>query len=790
MNQKTTIVLLVLCLLVVGYVLCYQMNWLGLGKSDESASRLGKPLIEDPPANAKVTRIELRQDGRETIVAERRGEQWILTQPVEVRANFGPVDGLITALKDLKIAAVHREGDDERPSKEVAGFDRPRAVLIVEGTRIKPKEEKDKKDAKEGEAKKEGEEEKEPEEEAVHYELTVGSRDPLSDKVYVRLAGDKTIYAVTPDPMDKLNVKLADLRTRDFWEIQSARIDQIVLDTAKGKLTLARDDNTWRVAEPIQSAANQTAANDLANDLANLQVAEWRDDQAGGEGFGLSKPSATVEVRTIEKPAEPATTQPERPAQPAVYKTYKLELGLSFGGKTFARLADGKAVFTLDTSNVDDLKKGLDELREKKLTTVSRYNVVSVEIAAGDMTTRLIKDANSEWRILAPVEAKADESAVNKWLDAVLAVQADSFEDTPGAIALSALETPRMTVTLGTGKDEPPVVLQVGQPSATGAMSYLRNKKWPAVLVVRSSDLKDVLIDTMTLAGKDVWELKADRIKRVARSGQGGARTIERVADDWPTWQLVAPVTMGADKDASQNLIDKLTGLKAVKRTLHKAGDFNLNKPALALTLTVIEYKEAKQDPAATQPAEPEKVETTRTLVLVEKDGQFFGQVDGKGPFYEFETALLMDLSAEWARRSLVEKDKLAADKAVALELTSSLGSVSLNKVGDDWKLTSDPAVRIDESKVKELVEALGDLQVVRYVDFDAKDLAKYGLDKPATRVKVTMPGGKLIELLASEKGEEGSSYVTTAGDPKVGLILPADLVKVQKDWKNFQKGE
>lgn len=856
MSPKTTVALLIALALAGVFALAYTNNWLGLGEqpqppkvaeqttptpeprrpaaSQPTSKPAAAPAVpdvvdkhllgegKDPLATADFVRMELDRPGKGRVVATREprpAARWELVEPAQPKPDTAQLDDLVRAATEFKIAAAFPPGDPGTPSDELAGLASPVAVLTLteqlpapattqpgtgpEAALAKPNERQ--------------------------FRIAVGGPDVLRPgRTYVRVTGGAgspaagIIYAVDDDVRKKLDVDLAKLRGKGLWELTSAQIQRVEVKSAggdqqaKGAFTLERTPaggDAWAVSfvndrgKAIRGAADSGKASSLAGVLASMEVTAWGDHKPAATDlrlWGLA-PEPKLTVKMVAR-KDPAATQPA-PVQETVIK-----FGLDREGGGKYACIDGKPdeYFIVANTVLSSIDLDREELRDKRLlpaaamADVAASDLVGVTVTVGGAnppaarTATLIKDAKQAWRMVAPVQCLADSEAADKLIGKLTGVKVAGFEDEPTAVTTASLANPRLTITLDRGAGKPVLVVLIGGTSATGKSTIV--KAGDIVARVETADLDGIVPDAidrfapLSLADKAVWTLSEEAIRQVkrvdAKAGASGNRTIVRLPDGG-SWQLTEPVKMDADADATKALLSKFASLKARQRTAMTAAQAGLDRPAVTLEFTAVEKA------ATTQPTtQPKEITARRTLALASRDGVAYCQADGNGPVFQVEPALLTDASVELASRKLLAKLE-PADKATRLTIESkgSAGKVELVK-GADWRLRADAAVNIDAKKVEEVVNAVGGLSVVRYVDFNCRKPADYGLDKPATRVSITWPGAGeaaesvVVTLLVSAKGDADGSFAMIENDGKVGLLSPADLAKIQKDWKAFEQGK
>jgi hypothetical protein len=162
-------------------------------------------------------------------------------------------------------------------------------------------------------------------------------------------------------------------------------------------ITLAKNGSDWKITEPKPLGADQTAVSGMLSTISSLNsdrlVQEKGNDQAR---YGLASPNLEVEVTEKDN------------------KTQRLLLGdeTPTGSSVYAALAGDPRVFTIASYQKTSLDKSLNDLRDKRLLTVSPDKVSRLEISGknGEIEFGRNKD---DWQILKPKPMRADTYAVS-----------------------------------------------------------------------------------------------------------------------------------------------------------------------------------------------------------------------------------------------------------------------------------------------------------------------------------------------------------------------------------------
>ena len=102
-------------------------------------------------------------------------------------------------------------------------------------------------------------------------------------------------------------------------------------------------------------------------------------------------------------------------------------------------------VFTVDSSFVRGLRRGLNDLREKKMVQFSSSQVNEIELTVGDLTFICRKDTAGSWALRAPVAMPARSWKISSLISDVELLTAEGFaDDPPASLKPFGLDQPRI----------------------------------------------------------------------------------------------------------------------------------------------------------------------------------------------------------------------------------------------------------------------------------------------------------------------------------------------------------
>ena len=245
---------------------------------------------------------------------------------------------------------------------------------------------------------------------------------------------------------------------RLFADLEPTRVEWIELTTTDGRdARLARRDGAWRVVEPVDFPADATAADAIATALATMASEAVFEEPQPLSVYGLGDDARVVRFGTADQ-------------------EHELRVGKKtpVGANSYAAIAaaDDAPVFTVATFKTTSFDKPLDDLRERRPLRFERDDVTRIE-AEWTGGGAVLEKRDGAWRLVAPIEGEADESAVETLLSDLVFLRAAGFVDEPPPAADVGLDAPEYRVVLTgeteAGKEPPRWELAIGGVVAANA---------------------------------------------------------------------------------------------------------------------------------------------------------------------------------------------------------------------------------------------------------------------------------------------------------------------------------
>ena len=356
------------------------------------------------------------------------------------------------------------------------------------------------------------------------------------------------------------------------FAVEADSIGEITVKAESGeRTTLRKTGSDWQIVQPVTAEPDDAEASGLASNLANLEVQRVIDDNPPDLGeYGLATPRVEV-----------------------AFKSGEQERQLLIGRKTppgtdlYAKLGDSPRVFLISSYLDSTFNRTTFDLRDKSVLNVERDQIDSVTLTTPKQTIRFTKP-QGEWRLSAPVDARADYVAVDGLINRIDTLQMKSIA-APEAASLAeyGLDKPAATVQIGSGSAQ--AVLVIGRSAGEGVV-YAKDQSRPAVVTIDASLLDELKKEPVEYRQKDLFDARAFNATAVeiVRADRKlvfeKAKIKNKEGQEEEQWRQIGPAAQDVDQTKLDNLLSAVTQTRAdgFAESTAKTG---LDRPDLIVTI-------------------------------------------------------------------------------------------------------------------------------------------------------------------------------------------------------------
>jgi hypothetical protein len=317
-----------------------------------------------------------------------------------------------------------------------------------------------------------------------------------------------------------------------------------------GVTTLERTDEMWRIATPVDTAADEATVSSIASTLASLEVRRVVEESPiNFEPFGLDEPMLDLGFSLNE-----------------IDTTQHLLVGeeTPTGTDRYAKLSDTDRVFLIASYLNSTFNKTTFDLRDKTILQFEEADLDRLDITTADKTIRFEKVAN-EWELAEPWRVRTDFSTVQSLIRSLnsgqmLSVEREEIDD----LKTFGLAEPGYTVDARAGSAT--ATLHIGDKTSDGA-HYAQDISRPLVFTIDESLVSNLDRNPSEYRSKDLFQFSPFNANRLEIQ-RGTATTVfektdTQTEDGEESWQRVEPEPADVERAEMDDLLMKLSNLRA-----------------------------------------------------------------------------------------------------------------------------------------------------------------------------------------------------------------------------------
>lgn len=395
-GAKSTLALLAVLIGLGAYI--YFVTW----KQEEDAGVSKQEKVFAGLLPDDVQELTIKSEKGEVTSVKRQDDGWHIVTPVAARASTGEVSTIITALQGLEIARVIEENTSDLNEYGLAS---PRIDVEFKV-----------KDGKPG------------------GHLLIGQKTPIGGNMYAKRAEDKRVLLIADYQDPSFNKSTFDLRDKTIIAFKRDAVTGVDLNTEGKTYQFSKSGDDWRVTKPLAVRADSSATEGLVGKIETAQMKSLVTNEATPadlKKYGLDKPVITVDILLGSGKA-----------------TFAIG-GMADGENYYARDAAQPVVVTIEKALAEDLKKPLDDYRQKSIFEFRAYNVDHIELTRNGQTTvfERVKSTNDttpdSWKRVSPNPKDVDREKMETLLTSLADIRAASFQD---STAGTGLDAPLLTI--------------------------------------------------------------------------------------------------------------------------------------------------------------------------------------------------------------------------------------------------------------------------------------------------------------------------------------------------------
>jgi len=431
----------------------------------------------------EVTAFTL-QNPKGTYRLEKKGEEWRILEPQNLKADKDQVDSLLT-----NITVAKKYDPVETDDLTQYGLDKPQETLVLEGSGASGKQ-----------------------------TLLIGLESTTPGRFFATIQGGKTVFTVASHIKNFLDKNLFLLRDKTIFDIKKEDIAKLEISQTGASFTLQKNpDALWVMTSPVQDMADKKAVENLLSDIEILRATSFEEDQTTTPGFyGLDQPWRHLVITAKES----VTLQIGREDPSA--------------SRYFARKKDSGPVFSLSKRFVDEINKDPAEFRSKDIFNLASNDIYEIKIIVGESFFSIAKDDAGAWHFSTEQDTPVHKARAEKLLSDIAGLRIKSFiDEAPSSLAPYGLEAPRARVLLYSKDKKDKEILSLGNKAEAGDICYARISTRPLIFGIDWTKVGDFYLTEQDLRDRRILPISNDAIYKIEFVEAGKKRILERKDDRW-----------------------------------------------------------------------------------------------------------------------------------------------------------------------------------------------------------------------------------------------------------------
>ena len=363
------------------------------------------------------------------------------------------------------------------------------------------------------------------------------------------------------------------------------------------------------------------------------------------------------------------------------------------------------------------------ETRARYALRMDPAKVTALHLVAGDVNIDCEKQGK-RWRIIKPVEARADAGEVARILDELARLPRGEVitasEQKKQNLSMSdyGFDPPRARIMLRTEQRDMTVL--IGRDAALGGSLYIKEEGQPDIISTGTNILAALPRDVVELRDRRIFDGFPADVTSISMRRPEGFLQLSRDAQG--LWRIRKPLSARAAGTAVQELLDQLFELRVaefVTDSFEAASLYGLDEPLAQVTLAT------------------EKQEQTLLLgkVLDQDANRVYATVEGVEAVYTVASNSLETLRVRVDRLRDRRLVVLPAYDITYIQVEEGERVVKLLQTNDAWHVVEPKQYRADAQRVQVLLSEWSGARADAYSDEPATNLAELGLDPPARKI-------------------------------------------------------
>jgi hypothetical protein len=518
-------------------------------------------------------------------------------------------------------------------------------------------------------------------------------------------------------------------RSKTVFAVYPESIERILLERDGVQIECTKTAGIWRLTKPADAPLDSGLVEKMIVGLVRVERGELitektlRERNLTPADYGFTTPRARITFKNNRGTF-----------------TWLIGRDAPVGKSLYVMPEGGGDIIAAPQTLLNLVPQDPSWIRDRTLFSGEPSAVRGLDLRRTSGFLQLRQPENNGWVLQQPHTGRADKQAVHTLIGKMFSGRiVDFVTDEKSDLTAYGLEKPAFALTIFM-QDERTQTLLIGKPLPEKPdVLYAKRVESDSVFTMPAAWAKDLEIDDDLLRSRSVLGLQAERVTAIQLARNEQQLDIVRTNNQW---QIVRPVRWDADPEQIALLLKTLT--EATVETF-------VDEPSATQTA---QMKAAPWSVALTA----DNKTNTLHISVSGTNGLRLVQYNNEPAIYATTNSLIRDTFADplFYRNLTV----LEVSPTLIQKITTQTGKIeqSVQKTDTGIFAAGQPGWQVNPKALTDIMWALNDLRVGRYVDFNPASLKPYGLDAPQTSLTITLNDTNVLGriVLIGNKTDDG----------------------------------
>ncbi len=498
-------------------------------------------------------------------------------------------------------------------------------------------------------------------------------------------------------------------------------------------LRVDRTNAAWQLTRPVSFPADRQKIEEMLHTFSQLtwqgriSAADLQTRENSSEEFGFDTPQFSIVFFEGKHK-----------------RVLQVGKKVPVGGQVFVQVVGGDGIYVVDSQVLNQIPHSEETWRDHRLAKWGDFAFNTIKTKTGNNSFELqFNVTNYMWRMIRPLETRADNVKANDLLQKLIPLQITEFvsDDANADLDKFGLLTPDLEIILSAGTNEV-FALQIGQsPTNNPSLVFAKKRNRPNVFLIPKEPLAGWRLPYTDFRERHLATLPEKQIDHIEIGGEDNFVLNKHTNGTW----LISNSATVADGSLVDELLTRLNlcEIEVEKNVVTDFSNYGLEKPLLHYTLSV-----------SNKTTNQFRADPVTEINFGTNGGKIFAHRSDESSVYSIKAEDFQFFpTASWQMRDRRIWNFDSADVVNVLIQQKGQSRQLIRNAKGDWIIAPGYQGIVNTFALEEALHRLGELKAVFWTARGQANLVKYGFKEADYQISLQLKRNGKIETLDLEFG-------------------------------------